>query len=278
MPKLQQPALSASDKIPANAIVKSAERALAVLEFFDEVRQPATATGIRMQLGMPPSSTTALLRSLVELGYLSYDGRTRLYAPTLRVALLGDWLHGSTPADRRLYRLVDDIGRQTGQLVVLGTRCGTRAQYVYVLRSTESARRLKRGTFAPLARTSVGWVLLREMADRQISGLVHRLNAEEEAPERVPPHWLIDRVNEVRENGYAFCFGKVTPDVGAVAMPLPAAPGNLSVVLAVSGTGPAFVSQKQAYLDTMRSMIADYEQDLRQMHLPPDPCSFIGQR
>ncbi len=251
-----------------SAVVKSAGRTLAVLEFFDEVRKPASAADIRQQLGLPPSSATALLRSLVELGYLSYDGRSRLYSPTLRVALLGDWMHGATPADRRLYRLVEEVGKHTGQLVVLGTRCGARAQYVHVVRSTESARRLKRGTFAPLARTSVGWVLLRNLPDREITGLVNRLNASEGAAQQVPPHWLLDRVHEVQESGYAFCFGRVTPDVGAVAMPLPAAPGNLSMVLAVSGTGQAFVSQKQDYIDTMRRMIADYEQDVKQMLLP----------
>ena len=51
--------------------VKSAERAMALLEFFAEWRRPATVKEVSQSLGWPQSSTSMLLASLAEAGY--YD-------------------------------------------------------------------------------------------------------------------------------------------------------------------------------------------------------------
>src|SRR3546814_4827584 len=44
-------------------------------------------------LGYPQSSTSALLRSLVGMGYLNYDAHARTYITSSRVALLGSWVN-----------------------------------------------------------------------------------------------------------------------------------------------------------------------------------------
>ena len=49
--------------------VKSAARVLAILEYFDDLQRPSTVTEIAEELTYPQSSTSALLRSLVSMGY-----------------------------------------------------------------------------------------------------------------------------------------------------------------------------------------------------------------
>src|SRR5271170_5555942 len=73
--------------------VKSAARVLAILEYFDDVQRSSTITEISEELGYPQSSTSALMRSLVSLGYLNYDRHARTFVPSTRVALLGSWLN-----------------------------------------------------------------------------------------------------------------------------------------------------------------------------------------
>lgn len=243
----------------ANAkVVKSAGRALAVLEYFDEITRPASAVEIRSHLGMPASSATALLGSLVELGYLYYDSDKRTYVPTLRVGLLGGWTHSHTVSNRSLQPMLENLGHETGQLVVLGTRCRLNAQYIQVVRSSESNRRLKPGTLAPLTRTAVGWVLISKLKDEEAIRLVTRVNAEEEPDRRVSPSWLIDQIQEVRESGFAFCFGRVTPEVGAIGMALPVPRGQPPIVLAISGSGPSFLSRKKDLVEAIRSHVHRY--------------------
>src|SRR5215471_12160295 len=81
------------------SVVKSAGRVLQVLEFFDDIRRESNVVEIKDALGYPQSSTSALLRSLVELGYLNYNNTSRTYIPTTRVALLGTWIDNDLMRD-----------------------------------------------------------------------------------------------------------------------------------------------------------------------------------
>lgn len=59
------------------SVVKSAGRVLQILEFFDDVKREANVVEICRALGYPQSSTSVLLRSLVQLGYLAYTPKGR---------------------------------------------------------------------------------------------------------------------------------------------------------------------------------------------------------
>jgi DNA-binding IclR family transcriptional regulator len=239
-------------------VVKSAGRALAILEFLDEIGRPATATEVRAALGFPASSASALLGSLVELGYLHYDRSRRNYRPTLRVGLLGDRSRNQGLAGH-VQPMLEDITRRTGQLVVLGARCRLNAQYIQVVRASGS-RPLRRGTLAPLTRTAVGWMLMSRLNNDDILRIVTRLNAAE-SRSRVSPAGLLSQIAEVRESGFAYCFGQVTQNVGAISMSLPTATGEPPIVFAVSGSGQRFVEQRHDIVAIMRNGMEQYVRD-----------------
>lgn len=239
-------------------IVKSAGRVFAVLEYFAEITRPASAVEIRTHLNLPASSTSALLGSLVDLGYLHYDPRRRVYHPTIRVGFLGDGVQ----AGGSMRRLLEDLKQETRQLVVLGTRCQLNAQYIQVVRASHS-RPVRRGTLAPLARTAVGLALMSKLADPDISRLATRINAAERPEQRVPSSRLIETIHAVREDGFSFCYGQVTPGVGAIGMPLPSSDDQPTIVLAVSGSGERFVEQRDDIVVAMRERIQRYGQELK---------------
>lgn len=241
-------------------LVKSAARALAVLEFFDERQAPATSVTIAAALRIPNSSASVLVRSLVSLGYLSYDPSSRTYVSTVRVALLGNWLNDKPSEDHWLMQLMTALNRSTGELVAIGTRNGVYAQILQAVQATAKVRlHVRPGTFVPLTRTSIGWVLLSTLEDQQVVKLVRRVNAEEESPkDRVQMSWLMERVRETRREGYAFCFGGVHSNVGAIGMLVPRRVGNRAVVLAAGGIGEDFIAKKTYLVDKMRKAIEQY--------------------
>ena len=67
----------------ASAAIKSAQRTLAVLEYFQTHRRAAAVGEIAAALGMPQSSTSMLLKSLLSLGYLEYTASSRRVAPPI---------------------------------------------------------------------------------------------------------------------------------------------------------------------------------------------------
>src|SRR5689334_9384430 len=79
--------------------VKSAVRAIEILEFFDRWRAPALVGTISAELGYPASSTSVLMRSLAKVGYLRYEPSARTYEPTERLPLLGSWISSPLLSD-----------------------------------------------------------------------------------------------------------------------------------------------------------------------------------
>src|ERR1700761_8151998 len=73
--------------------IKSAERTLALFELFSLEQRPLTIGEIAKRLAIPQPSVTMLVRNLVKLGYLEHDRFLRNYVPTIRIMLLGSWVH-----------------------------------------------------------------------------------------------------------------------------------------------------------------------------------------
>lgn len=98
----------------------SAIRALLILEYFEKVRSPLSLKAITTQLDLPSSSTAALLKSLADMDYLTYDLETRTYLPTLRLASLGGWVPKRIMEDGVL-DLVGRLRERTQETIVIAT-------------------------------------------------------------------------------------------------------------------------------------------------------------
>ena len=163
------------------SVVKSAGRALQILEYFDAVQREACVSEISRALGCPQSSTSVLLRSLVHLGYLQNDRYRRTYYPTHRVSLLGNWVDPTIVRQGELLMHADAVAVQTSQTVVIGTVNGLHAQYIYVNRPKRGAGEgecIHVGLHSALARTALGKALLARHDDKQVSQLTWRINGE----------------------------------------------------------------------------------------------------
>ena len=103
-----------------NSVVKSVGRVFEVLEAFNDVRRPMAAIEIAKRLDYPPSSTAALLKSMVRLGYLSFERTDRSYFPTIRIAIISEYLHGALFGQGRLMALMGDLHSQIGEYLAQG--------------------------------------------------------------------------------------------------------------------------------------------------------------
>ena len=121
----------------ADDAVKSARRVFEILEYFERHRRPMALKEILEGLGYPASSGSALLKSLVALGYLDYDRERRSYFPTMRIAALGAWVHDSLFGDGQVSRLMNHLYEATGETVILAAQSDLHAQYVHLIRSAE---------------------------------------------------------------------------------------------------------------------------------------------
>jgi DNA-binding IclR family transcriptional regulator len=255
--------MSASrDRISARApveqkTVKSAGRVLEILEYFDDLQRASTVMEIADALGYPQSSTSALLRSLVSLGYLNYDAMARTYVTSSRVALLGSWVNSQFFAEGTIISMMKELNEKTGDTVVLGVRNGLHIQYIHVIQATSPARlHMTLGTVRPLAASGAGYALLSTMTDNEVTRLIMRINAEaEEGQPLIKVRDVLDSLADIRRKGYAFSCDMVTRGGGIIATALPRQNGQPRMVLGIGGISEVMRSREEELAAALKEQV-----------------------
>jgi DNA-binding IclR family transcriptional regulator len=251
--------------------VKSAGRVLEILEYFDDIQRHSTVMEIVEALGYPQSSTSALLRSLVSMGYLNFDRHTRTYITSSRVALLGSWTNSPFFAEGGIISMMKELNELTGDTIILGTRNGLYVQYIHVIQATSPARRhLTLGTARPLAASGAGYAVLSTMSDAEVTRLVMRINAEaDDGQPLIRIRDLLETLATVREKGYAFTCDLVTRGGGIIAAPLPRISGQPLMVVGIGGISDVMRPREQALASLLEDQINTHFGEPRPVAPPP---------
>lgn len=243
--------------VSGDSSVKSARRAFEILEQFERERRPLALRDILTGLGYPASSGSALLKSLVFLGYLDYDRDRRSYFPTMRIAALGAWVEESLFGDGAMLDLMHDIRRLTGETVILAAQSDLHAQYVHLVHSAEPLQfHVPPGTRRPLGASGMGWILLSGKTDAEIERLRRRINAGQDREAQLSRADLFERVSEVRARGYAFSKHAVSEGAGIIAVLLPDGAFPRRYAIGVAGAVARLERKEAAIISELKAGVA----------------------
>ena len=242
--------------------VKSAERAMALLEFFAEWRRPATVKEVSQSLGWPQSSTSMLLASLAEAGYYDHDPRSGMYLPSVRILLAAEWIGEQLFSEQSLLRLMEKVHGATGHTVMIGTQHGVHVRYLHVLQATREQRFTARtGSLRPLFRSAPGRMLLSLKTEREIALLLRRANAlETDASLRLGFEEVVREREATLRNGYAISLGTSQPGAAALAILLPVPRGAKPMTLSVGGPLREITREKAKLVRLLREAVAPMRQ------------------
>lgn len=240
-----------------SAQVKSATRAIEILELFKRVRHPRSMSEIAAALGYPASSTTVLLKTLVKLGYLNYDRHERLYFPTPKVTSLGEWIPRALFGSSRVLEAMRDLQSATGEGISVCTKNDIYLQYVQVIYSTHAVRfDIDEGALRLLPHSAVGWTLMSTLPDERIDNLIRRANiAAEKTSERVSIPDIMARIRVIREQGYAWTENIPFLGGATLCMLLPITIQNQPVVLTLGGASERMRANRDRYLEALRRAV-----------------------
>lgn len=183
---------------------KIAKRVIEVFEFFDEHKRHATVMDIVRRYGRPQSSTSELLASLVEMGFLYKDARSRSYMPTPRAAILGSGAQPHIMRNGQLLALMERLAAETGHGVALIGMVGTHVQmFSWVSGGGTLGSNLNAGASEPMSQSVAGLLLLGTQGADLRSGLLRRLNAEAPDDRKFNQLELIQRIRSIDSQGHA---------------------------------------------------------------------------
>ena len=239
-------------------VVKSVGRVMEVLETFRSARRPLSATEICRELGYPKSSTNALLKSLVRLGYVSLDDGSFTYFPTMKVSRLGDWIADELCVTTRA--ILKQLHSDTGETITLAKKNDVHMQTVVAIPGTFPITfKLDEGYMAPLFGSAVGTAVLATFPEERIKRLWRRAKRINGAISK--PLTLADLsadVSHAREQGYAVAYDQLVPDSGTVAMLVPTVEdAEVSVVVCVSGLASRIRREERRIIKKMSKSILE---------------------
>jgi DNA-binding IclR family transcriptional regulator len=250
---------------PAAAIVKSAERVLSVFEYFEKVRSPRTLSELSQDLNYPVSSALALLRSMQSMGYLDYNYQHKTYFPSIRFAMLGQWIRDRLFEGGAIAQMMVHLAAVTHETVLLGIQNGLQSQHIHIVKTSQSLSYLPPvGTLRPLLRSAVGRVLLSQQPRTAVLRIIEQINSSglDEGRTFSTEEVLAD-LESIRRNGFAYSANVFTPGAAILAVALP--PRASDSPMAISVGAPASrlgENDIPKLLAQIKSVIAEFLTDV----------------
>lgn len=237
-------------------LVKSAARAIEILELFAERREPLNSTQIATALGYPKSSLSVLLKSLITQGYLSINRADGNIFPTLKLTRLGDWLPTALLGSETLLPLLSALRDRTGETVTLTMPADLHMRCIHAFIGTHPiSLQVEDGVTFPIIGTAIGTMYLATQPEALAKTLFERWARQ--SPARNGRNWseLELQIASARREGFSAAYDIVLPDTGAIAMPIRLGAGGDVLIVGVAGLNHRIHQAEGAILKAMRALL-----------------------
>ena len=226
---------------------RSATRALDVLEFFGEARRPLRAIEISRMLGLHPSTTNQLLKTMVDSAHLVFDAHHKTYLPSPRLSKFSAWIGDTYEAGGRVCDLIRDVQAQTHMLVTITTPNDLFMQVIDFAMPVE--RKTERGLRISVFGSVIGSAYLSMLQEPELRRLAARARM---STMQIPA--LLRDVASIRRDGYA--EGPSTGNtMWSIAVPLPMLGLRVPTVLGLAGPIEDVRNNLQLFIRTMNDAI-----------------------
>lgn len=206
----------------AGASVKSARRAVELLEAFGTDHAWLSLTDLHQQTGIPRSSLHGLLRTLRDVGWIEADEAGTRFRLGVRALIVGTAYLDRDPVIPYATDALERLREQVGYTVHYARLMGAEIVYLETRESRNSNHLVSRvGRTLPAHATALGKALLAELSDSELTRAL---------PDRLVPLTdltIVDReqlrseLGFTRERGYATERGQSSPDVACAAAVVP---------------------------------------------------------
>ena len=210
------------------------ERGLAVIRAFSADAPSLTLSEVARSVGITPATARRILLTLEELGYVRSDSRR--FSLTPRVLALGWAYLSSLDLGELAGPFMEELSAKTRESCSIATL--DLPDIVYVARVPTSrimTVALGVGARLPAYPTSMGRVLLADLADDELTAYLSTLRAESLTNRTVTsPDKLRATVDRARTDGYALVDQELELGLRSIAAPIRNARGRTIAALNVS--------------------------------------------
>lgn len=203
--------------------IASLSHGLSVLEAVADNVGDIPLAELAKRVGLKKTRTWRLVHTLVDLGYLHQDPRTRNFRPAPRVLALGYAYFDSLDLKQLSLPFLRELSARHNETVNLAVLDGEELIYVERIRSPQIVTiNLHVGSRLPLYCTSLGRALISEMPDDWVRQYIRRIADEPAARKYVQDgaKRIWQALRETRERGYALNDEEMARGLRAISSPI----------------------------------------------------------
>lgn len=236
-------------------IIQAVDRALKILDLFDEHETELKITEISARLGLHKSTVHSLLKTLQHHRYIEQNLENGKYRLGMKLFERGNYVLSSLDIRAIAKKYMLELSKKTGHTLHLGAMLdGNEGVYIEKVEGTSGTIVYSRiGRRIPLHSSGVGKVLAAFKSDEELRENLHGYVYNVHTPNTITNEEdFLRELKKVRERGYAVDNEENEPGVRCIAVPIRNHLGE--VVVAMSMSTP--ISHMEKYsLDELVTML-----------------------
>lgn len=203
-------------------IIQSVERALRILDLFDEHETELRITEISERMQLHKSTIHSLLKTLQEQKYIDQNPENGKYRLGMKLVERGNFVVSTIDIRQAAKEYLHDLSRKTGQTTHLGILDGQEGVYIDKVVGDKAVIRYSRiGKRIPLHTSAIGKVLLAFQEPKEIQrilqGYVYTVHTERTLRSEAE---FLDELEKVNQQGFAVDNLENEQSVRCIAVPI----------------------------------------------------------
>ena len=229
------------------AVVKSAARALELLEYVVNAPKAPTFRVLQDTLDIPKSSLSYLLQELAGREYLQYDPERRVYSPGLKLIQLSASCINNTDMSQEIWQGIKSLSEEFGETTHAGILDGRHIIYISKCEGKKDVSIVPTiGYRIPAHATAIGKVLLADLSPEELGVRLQNAVLEKYTEQTITNYaQLMEELCQVRQNGYAIDNQEII--VGGICLAAPVYDKHRKVIAAVSLTMPTLQAEEPLF-------------------------------
>lgn len=215
--------------------MSSLDKSLGILARFTVVRPALSVTEAAVELGLPKSSASRLMKAMAQAGLLERHVGTLAYVPGVLAFQLGNLYHANLAIQSFVDTAVQALVAKFGLTFYVGVLSGQDIVLTGVFQGTYPIRMvLPKGHRLPAQVTALGLALLSRKTNSELRQIYFAQVDHKETNVTLTPDDIVGRAETVRSLGYAAVDGSAHRGFSAIGVAVDSVSERQSIAYSVS--------------------------------------------
>jgi IclR family KDG regulon transcriptional repressor len=203
-------------------IIQSVERALHILDLFDEHTTELKITDISKRMELHKSTVHSLLKTLQKNHYIDQNHENGKYKLGMKLFERGSLVSSTIDIRQAAKKYLLHLSKKTGQTVHIGIMDGREGVYIDKVEGEMAVIRYSRiGRRMPLHTTAIGKALLANKKPEEIQLLLSDYEYGKQTSNTITNEAeFLEEIEKVQQNGYAVDNQENEKDVRCIGVPI----------------------------------------------------------